>query len=64
MKEIIKHDNLPEMVEYHRQPTKDEINFGYGATHYKSFPISEVLKPNGHLKKWVRCKYDGLRYYR
>lgn len=64
MKELIKHNNLPEMVEYHRQPTKAEINFGYGATHYKIFPISEVLKPNGRLKKWVRCKCDGLRYYR
>ena len=63
-KESIKTSNPPELVEYHRPPTKEEIKFGEGATHYMSFDICDVLKPNGRLKRWVRCKYDGLRYYR
>ena len=53
---------------YHRRPTKEEISFGYGAEHFKEFPITMVMKgvsPNGVpiLKKWVVCPNSGLRYY-
>ncbi len=49
----------------HREPTKAEINRGYGATHYKDFDISLWLRKSGmSLKKWIKCPYDGLRYYR
>lgn len=64
MKKYFNPQNLPETVQYYRKPTKAEIRFGYGAIHYRDFPINEVVKTNGSLKKWVRCKYDGLRYYR
>lgn len=48
----------------HRKPTPAEIRFGYGATHYKDFPRSVWLKPDGSLKQWIVCVIDGLRYYR
>ena len=56
-------------VTYHRKPTREEIAFGYGATHYRDFPIFEVSTGRFHpwgapvLKKWVLSD-DGLRYYR
>lgn len=49
-------------ITYHREPTTAEIKFGEGATHYKEFDKVDVRKPNGELKKWVKCPYDGLRY--
>lgn len=80
----------------HRNPTKGEINRGYGATHYKEIPVSlfecfivggtkkrfltledatayanAIYKKSGvicgiakHLKQWIICPIDGLRYYR
>ena len=50
-------------IEAHRPPTKSEIKFGYGAVHYRTFPIEEWKKPDGSLKKWIKAD-DGLRYYR
>jgi len=52
------------MVEYHRPPTPYEIRFGHGAKHYKDIPVEVCRKPNGDLKKWLKCPTDGLRYYR
>ena len=57
-------DSLEKPVTYHRNPTKSEIRFGYGATHYKDFILGDVVNPNGSLKKWIVCPNDGLRYYR
>lgn len=51
-------------LEYNRQPTKGEIKFGEGATHYKHFEASQYLKSSGRIKKWLVCPIDGLRYYR
>lgn len=48
----------------HRRPTQAEINFGYGATHYKEFPVSLWKHPDGRPKRWIKCPEDGLRYYR
>lgn len=50
-------------VQYHRPPTAGEIEFGYGATHYRIFPLEECVR-NGTrvLKKWFVAD-DGLRYY-
>ena len=48
-------------VTYHRNPTRAEIAFGYGAIHYRHFPIDLVRKGDG-VKKWI--KVDNLRYYR
>lgn len=79
----------------HRNPTKGEIKFGYGATHYKDFPRSlwvsfkvagkksfssfddakqyaqrifdksgAIVSIEKHVKAWIVCPIDGLRYYR
>lgn len=53
----------PGNVVYYRPPTKGEISFGYGATHYREFERWECTKPNGKLKHWFRANDDGLRYY-
>lgn len=52
-------------VTYYRKPTKSEINFGYGAIHYREFSIEECChKGTKILKRWFIAKDDGLRYYR
>jgi hypothetical protein len=51
-------------IQYHRNPTKGEINFGYGATHYATFNRSECIDKNGNIKKWFLSHRDNLRYYR
>ena len=51
-------------ITYHRPPTKGEIKFGYGATHYRDFEPIECVKKNGSLKAWFVSPDDGLRYYR
>jgi len=52
-----------EQVTYHRPPTKGEIAFGEGATHYLDIAIEECChKGTRVLKKWL--VKDGLRYYR
>jgi hypothetical protein len=50
-------------IEAHRPPTPREIRWGYGATHYRTFDVSEWLKADGTLKKWIKAD-DGLRYSR
>jgi len=53
-----------DVIEYHRKPTKEEIKFGEGATHYRSFILNEIgVNKTGKLKKWF-VALDGLRYYR
>ena len=51
-------------IEGHRNPTPSEIRFGEGATHYKTMPLDQWLKPDGTLKYWTVCPFDGLRYFR
>jgi hypothetical protein len=49
---------------YHRPPTPAEIKFGYGATHYRDFPVEEVCHKGTRIKKkWFVAEDDGLRYY-
>lgn len=55
---------MPPMITLHRNPTAAEIRFGEGAIHYKDFEYSKLRKLDGTLKLWVKCPYDGLRYYR
>lgn len=57
-------NGLKNTIDAWRQPTAYELKFGYGAIHWKTFDISEWLKPDGTLKRWIKCNYDGLRYYR
>lgn len=50
--------------QYHRPPTEAEIRFGYGATHYRTFPVEECCFTGTRIKKsWFVAKDDGLRYY-
>ena len=51
-------------VEYKRPPTKAEIAFGYGATHYLNIPRNICMKEDGTLKLWLINPTDGLRYTR
>lgn len=51
-------------VEAWRNPTQDEIDFGEGATHYKTFPVELWKHKDGKPKRWIKCPDDGLRYYR
>jgi hypothetical protein len=51
-------------VQAHRKPTPAEIKFGYGATHYKTFPVELWKDKKGLRKCWIVCPDDGLRYYR
>ena len=53
----------PHYVEYNRPPTKGEIAFGYGVTHYREIPTEWVIKPGGKFKKWMKHHGDKLRYY-
>ena len=53
--------NMP--VTYHRNPTQAEINFGYGAIHYRDFELADCLNEKGQIKRWFMAKDDGLRYY-
>jgi hypothetical protein len=50
------------VIEYSRKPTKSEIKFGHGATHYKSFDESACSKKDGSIKKRLKCPIDGLIY--
>lgn len=52
-------------VEYHRPPTAFEVRQGYGATHYRTFPIENCCYQGTRiLKRWFTAADDGLRYYR
>jgi len=50
-------------IEYHRKPTQGEINFGHASIHYADFPLHEVFKPCGRLKKRHKGN-DNLIYTR
>ena len=53
-----------ESITGHRKPTPAEIRRGYGATHYRDFPVSEWVSDSGRFfKHWIKAD-DGLRYYR
>lgn len=49
-------------VGYSRKPTKAEISAGYGATHYRSFPLREVIGNRGQFKKRLFAKDEQLWY--
>lgn len=51
-----------EVITCHRPPTAWEIRFGEGATHYRDFPLLEIVKPDGSMKVWFVAD-DRLRYY-
>ncbi|AJD83004.1 hypothetical protein PJWF_00111 [Achromobacter phage JWF] len=53
------------ILTYHRPPTASEVKRGYGATHYRDFPVEQCCHPGTRImKKWFVAADDGLRYYR
>jgi hypothetical protein len=51
----------------HRSPTQAEINFGHGATHYRTFEIAEtpeLFRADGTMKSRFKASDDGLYYTR
>lgn len=62
-KEIFTERKITELT-YHRKPTAGEIKFGYGAVHYRDFPVEECLKEDGNIKERLKAKNDGLIYTR
>lgn len=46
----------------HRRPTKAEIAFGYGATHYRDFPLGTCINKQGKIKKRLFAKDEQLWY--
>lgn len=52
----------PKTLTYHRKPTGYEIQFGYGATHYRDFEPKDFLKEDGTIKKRIKAENDGLIY--
>jgi hypothetical protein len=53
----------PETLEYWRNPTKEEIKFGYGATHYRDFDFENCFDEDGFQKVKVKASDDGLIYH-
>ena len=57
------HINRLDILEYWRNPSKEEIRFGYGAIHYRDFNFEDCFDPNGFLKVKVKSIDDNLIYY-
>ncbi len=55
--------NKTKHLEYWRNPTKEEIKFGHGATHYRDFEFTDCFDENGFLKQHIRSTEDSLVYY-
>jgi hypothetical protein len=55
--------STPDTVEYWREPTKEEIKFGHGALHYRSFDFKACISDDGFLKYRMRVSDDKLLYY-
>lgn len=62
-KHISKILRKPKTIKYWRNPTKEEIKFGYGATHYRSFDFESCFDEDGFQKLKARASDDGLIYY-
>jgi hypothetical protein len=61
--DISKFLRKPKTLEYWRNPTKEEIKFGYGAIHYRSFDFESCFDENGFQKLKVRASDDKLIYH-
>lgn len=54
-------------IVYRRNPTPGEIRFGHGATHYRTFTLSEtpeLFRADGTKKSRFKALDDGLFYSR
>lgn len=52
----------PKEITYWRNPTREEIRFGYGATHFRDFEFEKCLDENGIQKLKIRATDDKLIY--
>ena len=55
--------NKPKTLTFWRNPTKEEIKFGYGAIHYRDFNFDECVDINGFIKPFIKASNDSLKYY-
>ncbi|MEY2829694.1 MAG: hypothetical protein RIQ33_1552 [Bacteroidota bacterium] len=55
--------NKQKTIEYCRKPTKGEIKFGHGATHYRDFDFDKCFDESGFIKLKVKASDDGLIYF-
>ncbi len=53
----------PKTISYWRNPTKEDIKFGYGATNYRDFEFEKCFDENGFLKLKMRASDDKLIYH-
>lgn len=53
----------PKQLAYWRNPTKEDIKFGYGAIHYRDFDFEKCFDENGIQKLKIRASDDRLIYY-
>ncbi len=60
---ISKFYTIPKTLKYWRNPTKEEIKFGHGAIHYRSFDFESCFDENGFQKLKVRASDDKLIYH-
>lgn len=51
-----------QLVTATRKPTHGEIAFGYGATHYRDFPLETCINSKGKMKKRLFAKDEQLWY--
>ncbi|OFX21041.1 MAG: hypothetical protein A2033_10460 [Bacteroidetes bacterium GWA2_31_9] len=61
--EIFQSFKKAKTLTYWRNPTKEEIKFGYGAIHYRDFETEECFNEDKTLKLALIAKDDGLKYY-
>lgn len=54
--------NKPAIIEYWRNPTKEEIKFGNGAIHYRDFEFEDCFDENDFLKEKIKSTDDKLVY--
>jgi hypothetical protein len=54
---------IPKLIEYWRNPTKNEIRFGYGATHYREFDFDSCFDKDNILILKAKASDDNLIYY-
>jgi len=50
------------IIPYFRNPTEEEIKFGYGAIHYRDFYLKKCFNSDGFLRSSIIAKNDGLKY--
>lgn len=55
--------HIPQVITYWRNPTKEEIKFGYGAIHYRDFEFDECFDENNELKINIKASDDKLIYH-